>query len=122
MTPERFDEQVRKRANETVQQNIQNCKRGIAVAICQLLGVGAPNLDRGNIRHTLKRKEVQAVLSILVSEKPDTGWPAELWVRERARLSDEILSRMDELQKMMIAKDSRADEVEAAPEEENDDA
>lgn len=120
MKIETLEEQIKKRAQEEVQKRVAAFKTTVYRTIEDLLG--RPSTNTSWIKAHGKREDVRNLLRVLASDDNTKGWPSELWRSEEQRLRDEILSRMDELQRVLLAKNLPADEIEAEPAPESEDA
>ena len=117
MKRSQLEDQIKKRANSEVQQQIQQCKVAVYSAIDVLL-TGTSSGYPGRSQYLRNKKdrsaEMQAILDILAGEDNGKGWPTSLWTKAEERLTNTMLSKMDELQRILFAKDSGTDEGEPA--------
>lgn len=98
MTANKFDEIVNKRANQRVNQKIEDFKLAVGKAIKELF-----KYDNTSIYYALDKPEVITIFKNLSEQKLQTGWPSVLWEKEREAVSKELLSIMDEMQKALLA-------------------
>lgn len=103
MTANKFNDIVEKRANQRVNQKIENFKHAVGKAISELLDY--KNLS---LVYHVDKKDVQNIFKNLSEKKLQTGWPSILWDREREAVSKELLSIMDEMQKALLAPEPSA--------------
>lgn len=95
MTPEKLTEQIKKKAAAEVSRDIQAFKIAISGA-CRTLGVECCGYSLG--------KDAKTALRALMACE-SKGWPAHLWRQREERLLKEVLSTMDTLQNVLLAKD-----------------
>ncbi len=116
-----LDEQIKKRANETVQKSILDCKIAVYSAVKVLLGETPPVPSRGPGRRYAREKwneGLMRVLEILSSEDNTQGWPSSLWRDAESALLTDILSKMDVVQRTLTAKDTPDEDAAGFPAEE----
>jgi len=96
MTNEKFLELVSKRAHQNVQRKIDKFKSTIVEAFEELTGdrYVAKNSDNAVILHNMLEDE---------SFYFQKGWPKALWEHEENKVTKELLSTMDAMQKALIA-------------------
>ena len=88
-----FDNIVKARANERVQAKIDLFKQEVKNACTKLFG-------RSYYTHDdLARK----LFSVMASTNLIEGWPSQLWETEEKKVTEELLSIMDEMQRAFLA-------------------
>lgn len=114
MKSEMFDGIVKARANERVQKKIRKFKQDVGKALSEM-GKG---YSRVRPEENCGTEEAKAILAIMGSDNPNSGWPNTLWERERTAVEKELLAIMDEMQKALLAAD-KAEPGEHRPEATN---
>ena len=124
-----LEEKIRIRANEVVQGKIAKFKKSIDDALTELFGTtgmgdeqfGQLEYFEGSTRkqHACGRARLEGLkLAICDYKKPydqhrDTKvklpWPSELWESERERIRNELLEKMDLMQRLLVATERRSD-------------
>ncbi len=125
-----IEERISIRANEVVQSKINKFKKAIDVALTELFGsTGMGGEQFGQLGYfegsTTKDKLVGRMrleglkLAICDYKTPYDSrkdskvllpWPAELWDRERDAIRTELMSKLDLVQQLLLAKSSTSDE------------
>ena len=100
MNPSKFDDIVKRRANERVQQKIINFKQEVMFAICKLEGVHPSECSA--FPWETPNEFLQVIMQPRGSEKFHK-WPAKLWDREEALVAGELMATMDEMSKALLA-------------------
>lgn len=120
---EDLEQKIRNRANQQVQQAIRDFRNAIASALSDLLG-GSGDMYQVRGGNTLSSNGFpRAVLANMLSDDPRNGWPSNVWRNRENALRKVILDKMDELQRITLAKPPGEDEdAEAKPEEDSDGA
>jgi len=104
---------IAKRADDNVQARIQQFKQDIQAALAKLFGGSSSHVAFGKYREaaTYKDEEKRAKGVVMELALGDTdedgrrlGWPSTLWNIEKEALRTELLSKMDLLQQMLLAK------------------
>lgn len=105
---------IAKRADDNVQARIQQFKRDIEAAVGKLFGdSGGSYPGFGKYKEAAKaqdafRRAKAAVMALALGDTDEAGkrlgWPSELWNIEQQSLRTELLSKMDLLQQMLLAK------------------
>lgn len=104
MNPQTLEEQIAKRADERVQKRITQFRSQILVACNTLFCATGP------LSSVQKR-----TLAIMASNNDKSGWPKELWTAERDAVTSEVLSTMNELQRVLLVKGGDSEnEMESA--------
>lgn len=93
LNPQTLEDQIAKRANERVQKRIVQFKSQI-VAACNTLFCATGPLTSAQ----------KKALTVMASNNDRNGWPKELWVAERDAVTNEVLSTMNELQRVLLVK------------------
>jgi hypothetical protein len=102
MTHEQLLQKIQASVKNDVDAAVRKLKSEVSAALTNFLGYNF------NGQHfTPQAKEI---LSQLIKEDPQKGWPSWVWrTREETKLS-EVLSTMDVLQRILIAKDQQENE------------
>jgi len=95
MTEEKFREMVANRTNENIQEKIRKFKDTVVVALRELTGKYY-STDAENI-------EVLALLGKGNGINITNGWPQFLWGKEQEKVTKDILSTMDTIQRALAA-------------------
>ena len=112
MNAQKFNDIVKARANERMQTKIPSFRIESTALITKYFGIYVDPND------SYYSDRVTAIFSILASTNVRAGWPAELWREEEKKVSDELLSIMDEMQKALISAGRLPAEDENTPKEE----
>lgn len=90
----KFDELVKARANERVQERIKKFREDIINAVKTL---------RPEFKHHSLTVRSDMVKGLFACLPENTGWPAEIWRDEEECVSKELLATLDEMQKAFIS-------------------
>jgi hypothetical protein len=106
MTPNRFNEIVKNRAQQRVKQKVAKFEAAVAKAFEEL----HPSLKTNNGYKWFggeAAKRATAVMRHLLSVKEDPakpkGYPPCLWTDEENKVQEELLATMDEMAKALLA-------------------
>jgi len=114
MTGEKFAEIVTKRANERVNAKIKAFTDALYKAFRDLTGEIYISKAQGSKRlanyHILERMVAEESISF------NKGWPKMLWEQEEEKVSAELLSMMDEMQKALLSPGPQKGDCTAAAE------
>jgi hypothetical protein len=105
MTPNRFNEIVKNRANQRVKQKIAKFEAAVAQAFKDLHPCLTSN-DGNKWFGGSATEHVKPVLRHLIGvRRPDkpTGYPACLWADEEDKVQQELLATMDEMSRALLA-------------------
>ena len=103
---------IAKRADNNVQARIMQFKLDIQAAVAKLF-VDSHSTSFGRYREAMHLKDAQkrargVVMGLAMADTDDDGkklgWPSTLWDNEQETLRTELLSKMDLLQQMLLAK------------------
>ncbi len=100
MTNEQLQDKISKKVQQDIESGIRVLKASIKKSLNEFL-VGASNSWTSEFTDTDK-----AILTILASDHPSKGWPSICWETRKKELWDNVLSTMDTLQKILVAKDT----------------
>lgn len=104
MTLETLEKQIKKKAEYQVQEAITKFREALSVAVGKLFVRGA------GYSTYLDEKPYRTALEIVAgicsgSSEDGGGWPHELWEVREAAIHKEIMSTMDTLQQVLLAKE-----------------
>lgn len=108
MTPNRFNDIVKNRANERVQEKVKAFELKLAAAFRELHPCLAPNFN-DKWCGGKAALHVKAVLRHILGVSKDkdkavsVGYPLPLWEDEEKAVEKELLATMDEMAKALIA-------------------
>jgi hypothetical protein len=106
MTPDRFNEIVKNRANQRVNEKVAKFKSDVAAAFKNLHPCLAPN-DGNQWFGGAAAKHVIPIMRQLLGLKEEPGrpigYPKELWSDEEDKVQKELLATMDEMAKALLA-------------------
>jgi len=117
MTGEKFTEIVTKRANERVQVKLAQFKKAIKHAFYEL--TGSDYTTRPENRPSDRAAANNQILLHMAETfelDPSGNWPSILWRQEEEKVSDELLSMMDEMQKALLSPGPQKGDCTAAAE------
>ena len=104
---------IAKRADDNVQARIHQFKQDIQAALVRLFNSSSSHVAFGKYREAAtyqdEDKRAKGVVMKLAMADTDEegrklGWPSTLWNNEQETLRTELLSKMDLLQQMLLAK------------------
>lgn len=96
MTGDKFNEIVKKRADQRVQDKIKKFKTELHNAVRDLTGQSEPYPWR-IIQQKINTKAINAMLH--ENEK----WPRDIWDNEEKQVTKELLSTLDEMQLALLS-------------------
>jgi hypothetical protein len=109
MTPSKFDEIVKKRAAQRVEQKLQVFERAVMTAAVDLNS--GLSTHQGNRWDKVYRPKAHAKMAAIFrrllgldsEEGKPSGYPKEIWDQEEALVQTELLATMDEMAKAIAA-------------------
>ena len=107
-----IDELVTARENERVQNKIIEVRQGVFAAIDRM-GYGKSNDTPYKPNNPTDYGK--SILTCII-ERADK-WPKEMWEKERAEVSAELLKTMDEMQKALLATSKEPNPNDVIPNE-----
>ena len=114
MTIKTLEEQIKTKAD-----------RDARVALCRFrdaVGKAWKELIGSNFA-TMSSPDSKKAMLVLAGELPATGgWPSEIWRIRESRLRDEVMSTMNTLQQILLAKKTSGDDDDGCdqPQEQSD--
>jgi len=105
MNPVKFDEIVTANADRAVQQRINQFRTDLAQAFNKLVGKNcASDLVFRNSLKSYQGDEspITIIMNVLTGPTPTQGWPKALWIDERIKVKDNLLSQLDAVQQMIL--------------------
>jgi len=115
MTGVKFDEIVKNRANERVQEKLKVFKRQVCSAFRNLMGeIGLRPSGENNEKD--KEDYNRAILQRMLDDNTISfkkAWPSLLWREEEVLVSKELLSMMDEMQKACLSSSPNEDDCKS---------
>jgi hypothetical protein len=112
MTGEKFAEIVTKRANERVQEKIKIFEQIIEKAFKSLTG-SASLYDTHDLEDARSDTANRIILTKMLVEGGIeflNDWPKLLWIKEEEKVTIELLSMMDEMQKALLSPGPKEDD------------
>ena len=106
MTPNRFNEIVKNRAQQRVKAKIAKFEATLAAACKELHPCLAPNYCNkwsGGTAGKHMAALVRHLLSINDAPGKPSGYPRPLWDEEEEKVQEELLATMDEMAKALLA-------------------
>ncbi len=100
MTKNRFEELVKNRAHDRVQTKITKFRKVCLTEAEELLGLYSGAFKGYGNSIPANGKEL---FVILASDNMNKGWPRDLWDREEGKVTEELFSIMDEMQKALLS-------------------
>jgi hypothetical protein len=100
MNRESLEEQIKKRADERVQERIKRFKEAVVRAANELCGT---QHQLNSFSHELP-EPLRQCFAAMASDNHRKAWPSTLWADERARVTDEVFATMNELQRVLLAR------------------
>lgn len=126
MDYETIEQKVKKRANERAATKINAFKQAVSDALKELIGT---NLALGAYSTALRDtpglsdegRVARGCLLVLLSDNNTKGWPKGIWEREAQIVRDEVFATMNEMQKMLAAREKSSDDPQPAESDDDDD-
>lgn len=120
MDETRFEELVKKRADQRVQERIKKFKHDVTQGLRELFGQSPYGPSLFNRDVAKDNGKYKGVMEQMASDDPGHNWPSVLWEAERKEVRQQLFGIMDEMQKTLLAADRRNQEgdVTMAPETE----
>lgn len=125
-TVEDLEARITKRARQDVDEAIKRFKKAVRAAVDQLNKDCGNPLSYPHIEATYTSAEALRVLMPLMGQAGPAGnangvsniehWPPELWTARENAIREELLSTMDAMQKVLLAKDPGPDAAKPEPE------
>ena len=110
MNREKLEDKIKKRASELACEKIKDCRKKILMALDELV---RENLYSSGIRYIPSNSELsRRALNILLSDDFTKGWPKKIWEKCEEEVSQTIMERMSELERMYISKGDNSEEPE----------
>ena len=116
-----IEERITVRANAAAQAKIEVFKKTVQKALSELVGHANPGYDqfghyglleglpaRSVNTYTIERAKLEILKLAMVDHKTDNGrkdmfrWPSLIWDIERGKIRDELMSKMDLMQQLLI--------------------
>jgi hypothetical protein len=114
MNETKFQKAVTNRANERVQAKVIKFKEAVSAALKVLDSkVSYHNSSEG----VIVEKASQGYLTALILGDAYNKWPRGMWDREEALVTEEMFSMMNEVERAIMARPPKEDDVK--PKEEN---
>ncbi len=106
MTPNRFNEIVKNRAQQRVKQKVAKFEATVAQAFRELHPCLATNYGQtwsGGDASKHVKPVMRHLLGLRGDAKKPSGYPQQLWSDEENKVQEELLATMDEMAKALLA-------------------
>lgn len=101
MNKNKFEDGIKRRANQKVQERINKFEKAVHMAYLELC---SPQ----NKGYTPSKKNLKPYLTPLMES--DEKWPASLWEEEETKATNELFSLLDPVEKMLLAPELSEDD------------